>query len=153
MSVDLEMIRWPEETAIHPGASVGGQPFGAIDRQEAAVNVDEVLGAAREALTVRRVFADPYEKDGVTVIPAAAVSGGGGGGQGRHQGEDEGTGGGFGMSARPAGVYELSAGRVRWRPAVDVNRLATSAALVAVVFLVTRSRIVRARLKAAGREG
>jgi uncharacterized spore protein YtfJ len=44
--------------------------------------VDELLKGHREAITVKRVFGDPYEKDGVTVIPAAKVIGGGGGGEG-----------------------------------------------------------------------
>ena len=53
-----------------------------------------------EAISVRRVFGEPYEKDGVTVIPAARVSGGAGGGGGEApDGEGSGTGTGFGISA------------------------------------------------------
>ena len=44
--------------------------------------LDELMTDAREVLTVRRVFGEPYEKNGVTFIPAAAVRGGGGGGGG-----------------------------------------------------------------------
>ena len=33
-------------------------------------------------ITVRRVYGEPYEKEGVTVIPAARVQGGAGGGTG-----------------------------------------------------------------------
>jgi uncharacterized spore protein YtfJ len=38
------------------------------------VNVQEILTNARDAMTVRRVFGEPYERDGVTVIPVAAVT-------------------------------------------------------------------------------
>ena len=40
---------------------------------------DEFLSRAHESVSARRVYAEPYEADGVTVIPAATVSGGGGG--------------------------------------------------------------------------
>jgi uncharacterized spore protein YtfJ len=46
------------------------------------MDVQETISQARDAITVKRVFADPYEKDGTTVIPAAAVRGGAGGGSG-----------------------------------------------------------------------
>jgi uncharacterized spore protein YtfJ len=111
------------------------------------MKIDEVLTNAREAITVRRVFAEPYEKDGLVLIPAAVVGGGAGGGSGHDEKGGEGEGGGFGMSARPAGVYILKNGELTWRPAVDPNRLATMAALVLVAFLLTRPRVVRARAK------
>src|SRR5512140_2327838 len=62
-----------------------------------------------EGLSSRRVFGEPYEKDGVTMIPAAKVNGGvgGGGGEGP-QGEGSGTGSGFGLSAKPVGMYVIS---------------------------------------------
>ncbi len=41
-------------------------------------NVDEILAGARDAMTVKRVFGDPVDTDGVTVIPVARVGGGGG---------------------------------------------------------------------------
>jgi hypothetical protein len=59
---------------------------------------------------VKRVFGEPYEKDGVTVIPAASIRGGAGGGRGEGgtpDGKESGSGsaGGFGLTAKPAGVY------------------------------------------------
>jgi uncharacterized spore protein YtfJ len=82
-------------------------------------NIDEILGGARDAITVRRVYGDPIERDGMTVVPAAAVRGGGGGG-----GDSNGNGGGgFGVAARPVGAYVIRDGEVVWRPAVDVNRV------------------------------
>jgi uncharacterized spore protein YtfJ len=44
------------------------------------MEVQDVIAQARDALTVKRVFGEPYEKDGVTIIPAATVQGGAGGG-------------------------------------------------------------------------
>jgi uncharacterized spore protein YtfJ len=110
------------------------------------VKVDELLSSARDALTVRRVYGEPYERDGVTVIPAAAVGGGGGGGGGHDASGQEGEGGGFGLSAKPAGVYVVTDGKVRWQPAVDVNRLVATlaAAIVAVAFAQVRLARVRA---------
>jgi uncharacterized spore protein YtfJ len=114
-------------------------------RREQIVKLEEVLSVARDAITVRRVYADPYEKDGVVVIPAAAVGGGGGGGGGHDRNGQEGEGGGFGVGARPAGAYVIKDGTVRWRPAVNVNQLALVAGAVAVVYLLTRARIARSQ--------
>ena len=87
------------------------------------MKVAELATTVRDAITVSRVFAEPYEKDGVTVIAAATVVGGGGGGGGHDERGQEGEGGGLGVIARPAGAYVIKDGRVWWRPAVDVNRL------------------------------
>lgn len=112
------------------------------------MKLNELMTTARDAVTVRRVFGEPYEKDGVTVIPAASIAGGGGGGTGQ-EGDKEGAGGGFGVRAWPAGAYVLKDGTVRWRPAIDVNRLAATAGVVVLAYLFTRARIERARAKAA----
>lgn len=99
-------------------------------------NVDAMWKGARDAITVKRVFGDPVERDGVTVIPAAAVRGGaGGGGEG---GGNGGGGGGFGIVARPIGAYVIRDGDVSWRPAIDVNRVLVLVA--ALVYLVARRR-------------
>ena len=64
------------------------------------MKVAELVTTVRDAITVSRVFAEPYEKDGVTVIAAATVVGGAGGGGGHDERGQEGEGGGFGVSAR-----------------------------------------------------
>jgi uncharacterized spore protein YtfJ len=46
------------------------------------MDAQDVIARARDALTVKRGFGEPYEKNGVTVIPAAKLSGGAGGGAG-----------------------------------------------------------------------
>lgn len=100
-------------------------------------NVDEILQGARDAITVSRVYGDPIEQDGVTVIPAAAVGGGGGGG-----GDEENNGGaGFGVKAKPVGAYVIRGQDVTWVPAVDVNRIVVvsmAALLLAAVILRRR---------------
>jgi uncharacterized spore protein YtfJ len=91
------------------------------------VKVDEILSGARDAMTVRKVFGDPVEEDGLTVIPVANVRGGGGGG-----GDTEGNGGGgFGLAAKPAGAYVIKDGDVRWKPAVNPNAIVVGWQLVA----------------------
>jgi uncharacterized spore protein YtfJ len=113
------------------------------------MKVAELVTTVRDAITVTRVFAEPYEQDGVTVIAAATVGGGGGGGGGHDERGQEGEGGGFGVAARPAGAYVIKDGRVRWRPAVDVNRLIATVGAVAIAYLFTRARIEKARAMAA----
>lgn len=103
------------------------------------MTLKDVLASARDAVTARHVFAEPYEKDGVTVIAAASVAGGGGGGGGHDEQGHEGEGGGFGLAGRPEGVFVIRGGDVRWQPAVDVNRLVLTAGVVAVVYLITRA--------------
>jgi len=107
-------------------------------------DIEEVIKGHRDAITVKRVFGDPYEKNGVTVIPAAKVMGGGGGGEGEGtEGENvgRGSGTGFGISARPAGAYVIRGDEVTWQPAVDVNRIVAGAfALAALALLLGRRR-------------
>ena len=104
------------------------------------MNVSEMLEGAREAITVRRVYGDPIERDGILIIPAADVRGGGGGGS---DANDNG-GGGFGIAARPVGVYVVRGHDVQWEPAVDVTRTAVMGMLTAIVGLVVLRSVVKA---------
>jgi uncharacterized spore protein YtfJ len=108
------------------------------------MDVQETISKARDAITVKRVYGDPYERDGVTVIPAAAVGGGAGGGSGEDaKGEEKGGGSGFGLGARPVGAYVIENGSVRWEPAVDVSRNALQALIagsVLALLLLRRGR-------------
>jgi uncharacterized spore protein YtfJ len=113
------------------------------------MEVQEVLAQARDSMTVKRVFGEPYEKDGVTVIPAARVQGGAGAGGGEDpQGQGKGSGSGFGVTARPVGAYVLREGELSWRPAVDVNRIIFGGQAVVIVARLTIRAIIKARAKA-----
>ena len=77
------------------------------------------IGGVQDVMTVRRVYGEPYQADGVTVIPVAVIRGGGGGGGGEGTGDQNGNTGsgvgggmGFGVNARPVGVYVVKDGDV-----------------------------------------
>lgn len=108
----------------------------------------DVMTQARETLTVKRVFGEPYEKNGVAVIPAAKVQGGGGGGEGEGpDGQGKGSGTGFGVNARPIGAFLVRGEEMTWRPAIDVNKVVLGAQIVAIVALLTIRAIVKVRAK------
>jgi uncharacterized spore protein YtfJ len=114
----------------------------------------EIIEQAGDVLSVRRVFGEPIERDGLVVVPVAIVRGSAGGGSGEGQATTEspggaGGGGGWLASARPAGVYVISGGDVRWQPAVDVNRAILGGQLVAIVALLTLRSIFKARRRRA----
>jgi uncharacterized spore protein YtfJ len=126
------------------------------------MDVQEVLNHAREAMTVKRVFGDPYEKEGLTVIPVANVMGGVGAGGGTgiraktagaseeavgNGAADSGYGMGYGLRASPAGVYVIKNGEVEWEPALDMNRLTLQRAAVTVVALLVLRSIIRTLAK------
>jgi uncharacterized spore protein YtfJ len=96
------------------------------------MNPEQVLTAALDTMTARRVFGDPVQADGTTIIAVAVVRGGGGGGGRAAEG-----GAGFGIIARPAGVFAVRGGEVKWRPAIDVNRAVLGGQLVAITALLT----------------
>lgn len=100
---------------------------------------DDMIASAKDAVTVRKVFGEPFEKDGITFIPAARVMGGGGGGTGQDDDGQVGEGGGFGMNGRPAGAFVIRDGTVTWRPAVDPNTIIVGLVIVTVTVLVTRA--------------
>jgi len=110
------------------------------------MDVQSVMSQARDAITVKRVFGEPYEAEGVTVIPAAKIVGGAGGGEGERPKEQEkGAGSGFGVVARPVGAYLIRGDQVSWRPAVDVNRIILGGQVVMAIALLTIRTIVKAR--------
>lgn len=122
----------------------------------------EIIGEAVRGVGADRVFGTPVRHDGVTVLPVAKISGGGGGGVGparpdrpsedaTEEAASGGSGGGFGMSAKPLGVYVITGDKVRWRPAVDVNTVIVGGQLVAVVLLLTVRGFLKARRGATGK--
>jgi uncharacterized spore protein YtfJ len=111
------------------------------------MQVSELIDSARDTMTVKRVFGEPFEKDGTTLIPAAKIGGGAGAGGGDSE-QGAGSGGGFGLSAKPAGAYVIRDGEVSWQPAIDVNRIIMGGQIVAVVLILMIGSIVRAKMKA-----
>jgi len=112
------------------------------------VKLDELVNSTRETLTVRRIYAEPFERDGLAVIAAASVRGGAGGGSGHDEKGQEGEGGGFGMTGSPAGAYVVQDGKVKWLPAVDPNRLFVMVGMAVIAYLLMRPRMARARVAA-----
>jgi hypothetical protein len=86
----------------------------------------ETIAKAQDTVTVQRVYGEPYEKNGVTLIPAAKMAGGGGAGGGDDpSGGGSGSGGGFGIAGSPCGRIrnqgrrrQMAAGR-RPEPSAD----------------------------------
>lgn len=101
--------------------------------------LETLMERMRDHFTVSQVFGTPIERDGVTVIPVATIVGGGGGGHHRDGSTDD-AGGGFGGQARPAGIYEIRDGQVRWRPVVDIQKLGLAGTVLVGIFLLTRLR-------------
>ena len=110
------------------------------------MDVQELIVEARDAMTARRVYGEPYERGGVTIIPAAAVRGGSGAGGGRSE-DGEGGGGGFGLAARPVGAWVITDEGVTWKPAPDVSRIALGGQLIGLVAIVFLGRILLARTR------
>lgn len=112
-----------------------GRPTSVAERG-GGMDVQRLAELARDQLTVGRVFGEPIERGAVTVIPVARVMGGAGGGQGTDdspEGPQQGEGGGWGVVARPAGVYVVDGERVRFKPVVDLDRAVLTAAAAGVV--------------------
>ncbi len=105
---------------------------------------DGLLRRAQDALTASTVFGEPFEKDGVTIIPAAAVRGAGGGGGSTAEG-DEGEGAGYTVAARPVGAWVHEGGEWKWRPAFDLNRFLLAGNLVAIAYFLSAWLVARAR--------
>jgi uncharacterized spore protein YtfJ len=126
------------------------------------MTLNELLEQAKESIGSKGVFGTPYEKNGVTVIPAARIMGGAGGGQGpiprstdgtaatdEAGSEQTGSGGGFGVSGQPTGAFVIKGNEVRWVPAVDVNRLMFGFQMVLIAFFFAWRSIAKARATAA----
>ena len=73
--------------------------------------------------SVRAVFADPVERDGLTIIPVARVRWGVGGGTGQGPGtaadSGSGSGGGGGLTADPVGYIEIRPDGAAFVPIAD----------------------------------
>ena len=104
---------------------------------------DEILTLLADRLgarlSVKTVFGDPVERDGVTVVPVAVArfGFGGGGGSGPEEGQG-GDGGGGGGTMTAIGHIELRDGRSRFVPVVHPLRMAMLAAATAMAIALIR---------------
>jgi uncharacterized spore protein YtfJ len=107
------------------------------------MNAVDALTRAREAMTVRTAFGEPIVQGDVVVLPAAKIRGGAGGGS--DDADGGGAGGGFGVTTTPIGAFVIKDGEVRWRPAIDINKIVMGGQIVAVVALLSLRSIMKAR--------
>ena len=120
----------------------------------------ELVGGITDSSSVRRVFGEPIEKDGVVVIPVATIRGAFGGGEGAAGSTAEadgsktpaaaparGWGGGGAWSATPTGTYVLKDGEISWVPAADANRAILLGCLTGIVSLLVIRSLVRTIVK------
>jgi uncharacterized spore protein YtfJ len=120
----------PEEAGVVPAPEQG-----LLER------LAERLGGSAGA---KCVFAEPVERDGITIIPVARASWGLGAGSSRFaDGMEAGSGGGGGVSARPMGYIEIRNGTARFRAIRDPS--STVGMLLAAGGLLLLARIVAAR--------
>jgi uncharacterized spore protein YtfJ len=139
------------------------------ERGTAASGIIDAIRHTIEGVSVRSVFGEPVQQGDTTVIPVARISGRGGGGGGSGGGSagggpgggpgagqpgqggggpggsGDGSGGGLALRARPAGVFALRDGQVRWRPAVDVNMIIAGGQLVMVAAVLAAKAIAVSR--------
>jgi uncharacterized spore protein YtfJ len=108
------------------------------------MNGEQAAQASRKIMSARRVFGEPIERDGITVIPAARIRGGAGGRNGKAA-KNGNRAGGFRVSARPAGVYVIRDGKVRWMPALDVNRIVVGGQIVGAIVAAVAIAVFRPR--------
>jgi uncharacterized spore protein YtfJ len=109
--------------------------------------VGDMIGAVSDNSSVKRVFGEPVDRDGVSIIPVASLRGAFGGGDGAPAAEDSarlsGWGGGGLWSATPAGVYVVKDGETTWLPAVNANRIILLGCLTGMFALLMVRSIVR----------
>ena len=113
------------------------------------------IGDVQGKATVRTVFGDPMEVHGRTIIPVAKVRFGFGMGMGRgKRSEDEttddghhatGGGGGGGVVIRPLAVIEMSEGRTKVTPIIDVTRVSLAAIVLAAWGVFWLGRALRSQ--------
>lgn len=109
---------------------------------------EDMFTETKDLVTVKKVYGEPYQSNGVTLIPAAAVRGGMGSGEGEGSGTaGAGRGGGMGISARPIGAYRIKGDDVVWVPAVDLSRIIVTGQLVAIVAMLVIRSILKTRAK------
>ena len=84
--------------------------------------VERLLERIGGRASVRAVFGEPVERNGITIVPVARIrwGAGGGGGSARDMdargGEGSGAGGGGGLYAEPVGYLEIGPAGAQFKP-------------------------------------
>jgi uncharacterized spore protein YtfJ len=121
------------------------------DEEDVMAEGQRLLDRLAEVASVRRVFGEPTEQDGSTVIPVARVIGFGGGGGGTRDGGadggERGGGGGGVVVVSPVGAFVVRGGEVTWQPAVDVSQIVLGGQFLALVALLTVRSVLRRRAR------
>jgi uncharacterized spore protein YtfJ len=109
---------------------------------------DQLLSDGMDSMTVKRVFGEPYESNGIVFVPVATIRGGLGRGEGEgSETAPAGRGGGMGISARPIGAYRIKGDDVEWVPAIDVTRVIVTGQIVAIALLLVIRSVLKARIR------
>jgi uncharacterized spore protein YtfJ len=94
----------------------------AITKEEFPANdnlvqsIAEKLGIAAKSI---KIYDEPIERGGTTIIPVSKISYGFGGGS-RKQKEQKGSGGGGGLTTSPVGYIEIKNGQAKFRQIIDL---------------------------------
>jgi hypothetical protein len=99
---------------------------------EEVMDAKEILAQAHDVAAIKRVFGEPIEREGSTVVPVAAIWC-------------------FGLVVRPIGVYRIKGEEVEWQPAVDATMIALGGQLVGIVALLVLRSVLKRRLGRWGR--
>ena len=114
------------------------------------MDIEAVMKEAREMLGAGKVFGEPVERNGLTVIPVAKISGGAGGGD--DETSEGGGGAGFGVHARPAGALVIDAdGSVSWEVPFDRNKVIMGGQALMVAMVLAVGLVIRTMIKARAR--
>jgi len=98
--------------------------------------VERIAEKLSSAANATRIYGEPVERSGVTVIPVAKAAYGFGGGAGKKTG-DEGSGGGGGIALTPIGYIEMKEGTTKFHSIRDPQTLLKIIAISGVVTLLT----------------
>lgn len=104
--------------------------------------VERIAEKMSGAANVSRIYDEPVEPNGVTVIPVSKAVYGFGGGGGTKAGE-EGSGGGGGMVLTPIGYIEIKEGTTKFKTIRDPQTLVKIFAISGVAVLLTARSITK----------
>lgn len=80
--------------------------------------VERLVNQLGISANAKSIYAEPIEREGVTIVPVAKAKYAFGGGGGIKDGE-EGSGGGGGVAVTPVGFIEIKNGETHFRPIRD----------------------------------